>query len=164
MATARAHLPFLYPGQVQKEFSHNEALQIIDMLLQPVVLTVGQDQPGEQPIAGEMHLVGVSPVGVWAGHPQALAAFSEGGWRFAEPFEGFTVMHQETGLPLTYRSGTWLNGRLEASALRIEGKQVVGPRQPSIDAPVGGTSIDIAGRQTIEEILQALRQHGLIED
>jgi hypothetical protein len=35
--SARCGLPFLAPGQAQKEWFHNEALQRIDMLLCPVV-------------------------------------------------------------------------------------------------------------------------------
>lgn len=45
MGTARLKLPFLVPGQAQKELFHNEALQIIDMLVQPVVASVGLRQP-----------------------------------------------------------------------------------------------------------------------
>jgi hypothetical protein len=40
---------------------------------------------------------------------------------------------------------------------------VVGARDGAIAAPAGGTTVDTQARGTIGEILDALRQHGLIE-
>jgi hypothetical protein len=37
----RFALPFLVPGQAQKELLHNEALQLVEMLLCPVVKSTG---------------------------------------------------------------------------------------------------------------------------
>lgn len=164
MSSARLNLPFLSPGQVQKEFFHNEALQIIDMMTQPVVQTAGEDEPPADPVNGEMHLVGLSPVGLWHGHPQSLAAFSEGGWRFVAPFEGMAVVQVGSGLPLRFQSGSWKRGQVHASAVHINGTQVVGSQQPSIPAPSGGAVTDVEARGTIAKVLAALRSHGLIAD
>ena len=38
-STARLALPFLAPGQAQKELYHNEALSRLDLLVQTVVLS-----------------------------------------------------------------------------------------------------------------------------
>jgi hypothetical protein len=48
-------------------------------------------------------------------------------------------------------------------SLIIGGQQVVGERQAAIDAAAGGPVVDTEGRLTIAAMLDALRQHGLIE-
>src|SRR5688572_24198881 len=83
--TARFALPYLAPGQLQKELFHNEALQRVDMLLCPVVEGPPAASPPVSPTAGSCYLVGSGASGAWAGNDGALACFTEGGWRFAAP-------------------------------------------------------------------------------
>jgi hypothetical protein len=40
---------------------------------------------------------------------------------------------------------------------------VVGSQAAAIASPTGGTNVDVQARSTIDAILSALRQHGLIE-
>jgi hypothetical protein len=47
--------------------------------------------------------------------------------------------------------------------VQISGKQVVGPRQPAIAAPSGGTVVDGEARSAIGAILAALATHGLLD-
>jgi hypothetical protein len=53
-------------------------------------------------------------------------------------------------------------GQLAASTLRIGSEQVVGPRQPPISVPSGGSVVDLEVRDAISAILSVLRTHGLI--
>jgi hypothetical protein len=77
--TARFSLPYLAPGQMQKEFFHNEALQRIDTLLCPIVEGPASATPPSNPPLGSCYLVSAGAVGAWAGHDGALASFSEAG-------------------------------------------------------------------------------------
>jgi hypothetical protein len=52
---------------------------------------------------------------------------------------------------------------VRGDALVIGGNQVVGPRAAAIDSPADGAVIDVEARAAIAAILDALRQHGLIE-
>ncbi|WP_028970118.1 phage tail protein [Sphingomonas sp. URHD0057] len=52
---------------------------------------------------------------------------------------------------------------LSGSALLLDGVQVVGARCSAIASPTGGTTIDTQARSTLNQLLSALRQHGLIE-
>jgi hypothetical protein len=45
----------------------------------------------------------------------------------------------------------------------LGGQQVVGGRLAAIPSATGGATIDAQARSTIDQILSALRQHGLIE-
>ena len=86
-----------------------------------------------------------------------------GGWRFIAPVEGMAVYVKSIGAAATYRAGAWEIGVLRGSSLAIDGVQVVGSRSAAIEPASGGTTVDAQARSTIDRILTALRQHGLIE-
>jgi len=65
--SVRTGLPLLQPGQAQKEMVHNEALALIDLLLQPSVVTVGLNVPPATPAPGACWIVGAAPTGDWGG-------------------------------------------------------------------------------------------------
>jgi hypothetical protein len=62
-----------------------------------------------------------------------------------------------------FRSGAWELGTLIGSSVVIDGQQVIGSRQAAIAGPSAGTTIDTEARATIDQILAAVRAHGLIE-
>jgi len=162
-ATPRLTLPFLSPGQAQKEFFHNEALQVLDILVAAAVEEGPRDDPPSSPSAGDCYIVGEDPTGLWAGKPHYLAAYTSGGWRFVAPFDGICAYVKGIDEHAIYRSGAWEFGVLRGSSILIGGQQVVGARVAAIASPAGGTTIDSEARAAIAAALDALRQHGLIE-
>lgn len=60
-------------------------------------------------------------------------------------------------------AGAWETGILRGSALYVDGQQVVGSRSAAIESPSDGTVVDSEARAAIDDILNTLRQHGLIE-
>jgi hypothetical protein len=162
-ATPRLGLPYLSAGQAQKEFFHNEALQTLDILVGGAVEEGPRADPPTSPAPGDGYIVGTSPTGAWAGKPQYLATFTSGGWRFVAPIEGMSVYTKSIGCLATYRLGNWEIGTLRGSKLVLGGQQVVGVRTAAISSASGGTTIDVQARTVIDQILAALRQHGLID-
>lgn len=162
-ATPRLSLPFLNAGQAQKEFIHNEALQVLDVLIAGAVEEEPRAAPPTSPSLGAAYLVGAAPTGAWAGKSQSVAAFTSGGWRFIAPVEGMTVYVKADGRWANYRLGAWEMGVLRGSSLNIDGQQVVGGRAGAIGSPAGGSTVDSEARAAIAEILSAMRTHGLIE-
>ena len=162
-ATPRLALPFLSPGQAQKEFNHNEALQTLDIAVAAAVEDGPISTPPAESAVGSCYIVGASPTGDWAGMPQAVAAYTSGGWRFVTPFEGLSVYVKANGVWANFRSGAWEMGLVRGSSLMLDGQQVVGSRAEAIASPSGGTTVDAEGRTAIGQILGALRQHGLID-
>lgn len=162
-ATARFALPLLHPGQAQKELFHNEALTLADALIQSCVEAVGLNAPPSAPAPGQCWIVGESPGGAWAGEAGSIASWTAGGWRFSAPREGMSAWVASEALAACYASGAWHVGRVTATRLEIDGEQVVGPREPAIDDPDGGTVVDLEARAAIEAVLDALRAHGLID-
>ena len=162
-ATPRLALPFLSAGQAQKEFYHNEALQTLDMLVGGAVEEGPRADPPATPALGAGYIVGASPTGAWAGKSGYLAAFTSGGWRFVTPTDGISAYVKAVGAWATYRLGNWEIGTLRGSQLIVNGQQVVGGRCAAISSASGGTTIDAQARTAIDQILAALRQHGLID-
>jgi len=160
--TARFEIPLLVPGQSQKEFFHNEALERIASLLCPVVDGPPRSNPPASPSVGACYLIATGAAGDWAGNDNAIACFTTGGWRFVEPVEGVGVVERESGEPWHWRSGVWEGGVLRAQEVHINGQKVLQQRQPAIPNPSGGSVVDIENRAVIVAVLGALRAHGLI--
>ena len=62
-----------------------------------------------------------------------------------------------------YRLSGWEIGVMRGSSVAIGGQQVVGSRVAAIASPTGGATVDSQARGVIDQILGALRQHGLID-
>ena len=60
-------------------------------------------------------------------------------------------------------AGRW-SDVLKASSVRIAGTQVIGPQQPPIAIPQGGTNPDTEARTAISMVINSLRAHGLISN
>jgi hypothetical protein len=74
-----------------------------------------------------------------------------------------TIFIRSAAIWAVYRAGAWELGQVRGSALFLGGQQVVGSRAEAILSPTGGTTIDSEARAIIDQILQTMRQHGLIE-
>jgi hypothetical protein len=160
--TARFALPYLAPGQSQKEFFHNEALARIDALLCPAVEQGPLGSPPASPVIGSCYLVGAGAAGDWAGKDGTLASFTDGGWRHISPIDGMSVVDRATGLTWTRRNSAWEAGIARVQEVRINGQAVVRERQPAIADPTGGGTVDAECRVAVGALLAALRTHGLI--
>jgi hypothetical protein len=95
--TARLALPFLSPGQAQKEFIHNEALQTLDLLVSAAVEEAPRSSPPASTVVGACYIVGLSRTGAWAGKAQCLAGYTSGGWRFVSPIDGMNAYVKTEG-------------------------------------------------------------------
>ena len=160
--TARFALPYLAPGQMQKELFHNLALQRIDMLLCPVVEGAPSTTPPTAPALGSCHLVAANATGDWTGHDGALACFSEGGWQFVQPSDGMSLVDRSSGQLFNRRNGAWETGIVRAQEVQVDGLTVVRNRQSPVGDPSGGAVVDDECRLAVTQILGAMRTHGLI--
>lgn len=141
--SARLGLPYLAAGQAQKEWTHNEALALLDIAVQASVEAVGTTVPPPTPAAGACWIVGTEATGAWAGHAGAIAGWTDGGWRFLAPRPGMVAWSRVDGTAVRYGDAGW---RLD--------------RSPPITAPVGGTTVDTECRTAVAAILMAMRERG----
>jgi hypothetical protein len=161
--TARLGLPFILPGQAQKELFHNEALALVDAALHPVIEGAPQADPPAAPAEGQSWIVGMGASGAWAGKESMLATWTGGGWRFVSPPPGMLVWNRVAGHWIHWTGSQWTTGELPATRLTIGGKKVVGERQPALPSVSGGTIIDEEARIAIAAITATLKSHGLTD-
>jgi hypothetical protein len=128
--TARLGLPLLAAGQAQKHVTHNEALALLDALVQMRLEAVDVNDPPEAPAEGEAHGVGPAPSGAWSGRAGAVAVRSGGAWTFLTPAEGWTAWDAGTGRLLVRTGSGWRS--LDALLKRLG----------DLDALAIGTALD----------------------
>lgn len=104
--TPRWGLPQLFSGQAQKELFHNEALARIDMLLHGEVKSADENEPPLAPDVGDCWIVGSGATGPWAGKEDAIACWTEGGWRFAVPRTGLSLWVADRANSMHYAGGS----------------------------------------------------------
>ncbi|HYW14699.1 MAG TPA: DUF2793 domain-containing protein [Allosphingosinicella sp.] len=161
--TERFALPFILPGQAQKELFHNEALARIDIALNPAVEGLPATEPPSVPVQGECWIVAPGATGDWSGRDGMLAMRTAAGWRFLAPQPGTSAWNKAAGVPLQWDGYQWRDGELASAGLLVNGVRVVGGRQPGVASPSGGTIIDAEARLAINALTAALMSHGLIE-
>jgi hypothetical protein len=162
-ATARFGLPFILPGQAQKETFHNEALTIADALIHAAAEAGPRADPPAAPQPGQSWIVAPAGTGAWSGKGNHLATWTAGGWRFAAPVPGMRIWIASASLWVHWTGSAWSDGELRGSRLIVDGRQVVGTRQPSVPSPSGGTIIDAEARSALAAVIVALKSHGLID-
>lgn len=161
--TSRFALPFILPGQAQKELFHNEALTALDVALHPAVDGGSLAAPPASPARGACWLVAEGASGEWLDKDGCLAAWTTGGWRFLTPLPGMCAWDKTAGVHRRWTGNAWSGGEVAAAAILIAGQQVVGRRQAAVPSPSGGTIIDEQARAAIAAIAVALKSHGLTD-
>lgn len=141
--TARFALPLLAMAQAQKEVTHNEALTLLDALVQASIDDGPLAAPPASPDEGQCWLAGDGATGAWAGEDGKLAIWSGGGWRFVAPREGMRLIRLSDNAWLRYQAGAW-----------------VAPAE--VVSPAGGVTIDSEARLSITALILLLEAHGLL--
>lgn len=142
-ASPRMGLPLLVAAQAHKEITHNEALLLMEAAILPVIEGKRSDPAnlGTAPVPGQAWLVDAAAIGAWVGKVNAIAVFTEGGWRFLNPVEPMSVWSRQHDCLIRYSAGTW-----------VEPVQVA--------SPSGGSTVDTEARAALDAVLQQLRLAG----
>ena len=106
--SARLGLPLLKPSQAQKHVTHNEALQLLDALVQAVVEETGAETPPFAPVDGQVFALGANPTGDWAGESGNLALRVVGAWLFLTPRAGWRVWDRASGVYKVHDGAGWV--------------------------------------------------------
>jgi hypothetical protein len=107
-ATPLLNLPYIAAAQAQKHVTHNEAIRMLDALLQIAVVDRDLAAPPAAPLDGERFIIAAAPTGVWAGHAGHIAAFQDGAWAFFEPREGWIVWVSDENMLLAWSGTAWI--------------------------------------------------------
>lgn len=84
-------LPYLLAAQAQKHVTHNEALRLLDAMVQLSVLDRTRTTPPVSPTDGDRHCVASGATGLWAGWDLNVAFWVDGVWLRLVPRQGWLV-------------------------------------------------------------------------
>ncbi|UWQ56511.1 DUF2793 domain-containing protein [Leisingera caerulea] len=101
-------LPYLMPSQAQKHVTHNEALQLLDALVQLSVQGFDAATPPASPAPGESHALGPAPQAAWAGHAGEIAVWQGEGWLFLAPRPGWRAWSLAEAELRVWDGGAWI--------------------------------------------------------
>ncbi|MDW4551508.1 DUF2793 domain-containing protein [Defluviimonas sp. D31] len=87
--TTHLGLPYLMAAQAQKHVTHNEALRLLDAMVQLSVLDRTRTAPPASPADGDRHLVAPGATGLWTGWDLNVAFRVDGAWMRLVPRPGW---------------------------------------------------------------------------
>ena len=100
-------LPLIQPAQAQKHVTHNEALALLDILVQLSVASRGDAAPPVAPARGTRHIVPAGGTGAFAGHDGAVAVHDGTAWRFVAPQAGWRAHVLDEGADVVFDGSAW---------------------------------------------------------
>lgn len=138
--TDRLRLPRLAAAQAQKHVTHNDALAILDALVQLAVADRDLTAPPAGPAEGERHLVAAGATGAWAGRDGEIAEYLDGAWRFHAPRAGWTAYVAAEGAAVVFDGAGWTAAAGEGAAAILAKLLAVDGAGSGLDADrLGGT-------------------------
>ncbi len=106
--TALLALPFIMAAQAQKHVTHNEALRLLDGLVQLSVKDRDLTAPPASPADGDRYIVASGATGVWAGWDLNITLWVDGAWLRLPPRSGWRAWVEDEGLLLVYNGSAWV--------------------------------------------------------
>lgn len=137
--TPRLALPAIEAAQAQKHVTHNEALVLLDALVQLSIESRTLTAPPASPAEGACYVPAAGASDDWSGWDGDIACFSGGGWLRIVPVPGCKAWLRAERLTLTYEDGVWRDG----VALTAHGGRVT-LRAKEEELTLAGVSVDTA--------------------
>lgn len=101
------NLPYIQPAQAQKHVTHNEAIELLDMIVQLSVQGFDANTPPAAPSDGETWAIGTDPTDAWTTQAGKIASFRGGGWLFITPQTGWQAYDSTAGEMRVYSGVNW---------------------------------------------------------
>ena len=101
-------LPYIQPSQAQKHVTHNEALRLLDVIVQLAVLDRSRTAAPATSALGDRHIVAAGATGDWAGQDGAIAVFDLEGWVFFAPQPGWRAEVLAESASVVFSGSGWV--------------------------------------------------------
>lgn len=95
------------PNQAQKHVTHNEALRMLDALVQLAVASRALGVPPGTPANGERYIVAAGGSGAWAGWDGSIACFVDGTWMRLVPQQGWRAWVADENVFAVFDGAAW---------------------------------------------------------
>ena len=100
-------MPYIQGAQAQKHVTHNEALELLDIVVQLTVEAVDAITPPSSAAAGQAWIVGAGATGAWSSYAGQIAAWRGGGWLFVGPQIGWRAWDKTNAVTVVYDGNGW---------------------------------------------------------
>jgi hypothetical protein len=107
-ATTKLLLPYILAAQAQKHVTHNEALRLLDAMVQLSILDRDLTAPPGSPADGDRYIVASGGTGDWTGWDLNVALFTDGAWLRLPPRTGWRAWVEDEGLLVVYDGSGWI--------------------------------------------------------
>ncbi len=101
------NLPYILPAQAQKHVTHNEAIRLLDIIVQLAVGSRALTVPPATPDVGERYIVAAGATGAWAGRATQIAVWGETGWVYVVPQAGWQAYVTDEAADVTFDGAAW---------------------------------------------------------
>ena len=100
-------LPYIVAAQAQKHVTHNEALRVLDAVVQLSVLDRDLTTPPGSPIDGDRYIVASGGTGLWAGWDQNVTTWVDGVWMRLVPRPGWLTWIADEATVAVWTGTIW---------------------------------------------------------
>ena len=101
-------LPYIQPSQAQKHVTHNEALRVLDVIVQLAVADRTRTTAPASPVIGARHIVAAGAVGIWAGLDGRIAVYDVEGWIYYTALAGWRAEVIAEGKAAVFNGSAWI--------------------------------------------------------
>jgi len=138
--TAHLALPFIMAAQAQKHVTVNEALRLLDGIVQLAVINRDLSAPPASPADGARYIVATGATDVWEGWDGSVALWVDGAWMRLMPRTGWLVWIAAEGQLLVWNGSDWdevikLQENLSAQMLGLGGATADSYNRLSVNTP-----------------------------
>lgn len=102
-------LPYIQASQAQKHITHNEAIKLLDGVVQLGVLSRIVAAPPGSPVDGDRYIVASGATGLWAGWDLNVAFYVDGAWVRLIPRVGWTAYSVADAAFYVWTGAAWTN-------------------------------------------------------
>lgn len=106
--TPNLSLPFIQAAQAQKHVTHNEAIELLDMIVQLTLEGTEATVPPATPAEGQAWALGAGAGGDWTGQENLIATWRGGGWLFVVPRDGWRAWVRDLSELQVWDGAAWV--------------------------------------------------------
>ena len=105
--TPNLKMPYLAAAQAQKHVTHNEALRMLDAIVQLSVVDRDLAEPPAEPGDGHRFIVADNATGDWAGRDGQVAAWQDGAYMYYQPESGWIAWLEDEDKLIVWDGAEW---------------------------------------------------------
>lgn len=142
-------LPYIDANQAQKHVTHNEAVRLLDALVQMAVISRTLTTPPGSPADGDRYIVASGATGAWVAWDLTIAYYVDGAWMKLVPQQGWLAWIEAESVHVRWDGSAWgglssggsvawgsITGTLSSQTdlqSALNGKAATGHTHPSTD-------------------------------